>query len=76
MVLLTAEHGSATIGPMLRLGVANYIHKPFNPRELRGRIVSIMGDDEEEVETGAVKPLNEQPARKEPVLHESRATGP
>jgi DNA-binding response OmpR family regulator len=48
VVLLTGEHASATIGPMLRLGVANYIHKPFNPRELRGRIVSIMGEDEDE----------------------------
>jgi len=57
VVLLTAEHASATIGPMLRLGVANYIHKPFNPRELRGRIVSIMGDDEADVERGAVVPL-------------------
>ena len=65
VVLLTAEHGSATIGPMLRLGVANYIHKPFNPRELRGRIISIMGDEEEEVEAGTVQPLKEQPVRKE-----------
>ena len=71
VVLLTAEHGSATIGPMLRLGVANYIHKPFNPRELRGRIVSIMGDDEEEVEAGAVTSLQEKkPARKEPAGRE------
>lgn len=57
VVLLTAEHGSATIGPMLRLGVANYIHKPFNPRELRSRIVSIMGDAEETTPRGAVTPL-------------------
>jgi len=44
VVLLTAEHASATIGPLLRLGVSNYIHKPFNPRELLGRITSIIGD--------------------------------
>lgn len=65
VVLLTGEHASATIGPMLRLGVANYIHKPFNPRELRGRIVSIMGEDGEEEE--ASQPSNQkkaEPARK------------
>ena len=47
VVLLTAEHASATIGPLLRLGVSNYIHKPFNPRELLGRITSIIGDPNE-----------------------------
>jgi len=65
VVLLTAEHASATIGPMLRLGVANYIHKPFNPRELRGRIVSIMGDDDPDIESGVVNSLKDAaPARK------------
>ena len=47
VVLLTAEHASATIGPLLRLGVSNYIHKPFNPRELLGRITSIIGEPAE-----------------------------
>ena len=52
VVLLTAEHASATIGPLLRLGVSNYIHKPFNPRELLGRISSIIGEPEGEAEGG------------------------
>jgi CheY-like chemotaxis protein len=66
VVLLTGEHASATIGPMLRLGVANYIHKPFNPRELRSRIVSIMGEDEdEEGSSEAAAPRKDaKPARK------------
>jgi CheY-like chemotaxis protein len=71
VVLLTGEHASATIGPMLRLGVANYIHKPFNPKELRSRIVSIMGEDEDEASAqgtaaqDAPKPVRKSKAQPE-----------
>jgi len=41
-VLLTREHLSSTIGPMLQLGVSSYIHKPFTPGHLRGRVSAIL----------------------------------
>ena len=33
-ILLTAENSSAAIAPVLKLGVASYIPKPINPKEL------------------------------------------
>ena len=37
-LLLTAENSSAAIAPVLKLGVASYIPKPINPKELGKQI--------------------------------------
>ena len=37
-ILLTAEHSSELIAPVLKLGVASYIPKPINPKELGKQI--------------------------------------
>ena len=43
--LLTGETHSSTIGSLLRMGVANYILKPFNPGELLKKVMGVLGDD-------------------------------
>lgn len=37
-ILLTAENSSAAIAPILKLGVASYIPKPINPKELGNQV--------------------------------------
>lgn len=37
-ILLTAENSSAAIAPVLKLGVASYIPKPINPKELGNQV--------------------------------------
>jgi DNA-binding response OmpR family regulator len=48
--LLTGETQSSTIGSLLRMGVANYILKPFNPAELLKKIMGVLGDGAEDDE--------------------------
>jgi len=50
--LLTGETHSSTIGSLLRMGVANYILKPFNPVELLKKIMKVLGDGGEDDEEG------------------------
>ncbi|MDD9942511.1 MAG: response regulator [Myxococcales bacterium] len=43
VILLTAESGSAIIGPMLqRGGVCDYVIKPFKPEQLRAKVIEAL----------------------------------
>ncbi len=43
VILLTAESGSAIIGPLMPLGFSDYIVKPFKPEELVAKVVKALG---------------------------------
>ena len=43
VVLLTAESKTSLIGEMMALGLSDYILKPFQPAELRQKVISVLG---------------------------------
>jgi len=50
VVMVTTEGSRERVDNFMRMGVADYIRKPFTPEEIRSKLNSIMGEDEDEQE--------------------------
>ena len=56
VIMLTSEAKRATVANAMRLGIADYILKPFKPEELRSKILSVLQGEPGAAETLAPPP--------------------
>ncbi len=59
VIMLTSEAKRATVANAMRLGIADYILKPFKPEELRSKILSVLQGEPGAAETLAPPPEEE-----------------
>jgi DNA-binding response OmpR family regulator len=62
VIMLTSESKRSIVAGAMKLGIADYILKPFKPEELRGKVLGVLQGEPGAASVGAPEPAAAKPA--------------